>query len=214
MKKLLVMAALATLVATSAFAASGVITGSAHDLSAYSSNTDELCVYCHTPHGGSFDAPLWNRGVDSMAAYTAYTSATFDATASLAVGDAQLCMTCHDGDMSDALTNPPAGGQPDFLVPGPGGSTFSSTANIGGDAAKLTNDHPVGFVYDTALAGTDGELHDPAATPAVDALLFAGEMWCSSCHDVHKPGTVAASDIPFLRSTNNGSALCLTCHNK
>ena len=211
MKKLLVMAALATLVATSAFAASGVITNSAHDLSGYSNNTDELCVYCHTPHGGSDDAPLWNRGVADMTLYNEYTSATLNAVADLTVGDAQLCMTCHDGVMNDALTNPPGTANPNFLGI-PGSETFTGTANIGAD--DMTNDHPVGFVYNTALATLDTELHDPAATPAVAALLFSGEMWCSSCHDVHKPGLAANSDVPFLRETNNGSALCLTCHNK
>ena len=209
MKKLLVMAALATLVATSAFAASGVITGSAHDLSGYSTNTNELCVYCHTPHGGTNNAPLWNRGLADMSGYNVFDSATLNATPTLTVGDTQLCMSCHDGAMNDTLINPPAGGSPDFVALN---ATFSTAANIGDD--DLTNDHPVGFTYDTTLATADGELHNPATVPAVAALLFTGEMWCSSCHDVHKPGTVALSDIPFLRATNDGSALCLTCHNK
>ena len=211
MKKLLVMAALATLVATSAFAASGVITNSAHDLSAYSTNTNELCVYCHTPHGGTNDAPLWNRGLADMSGYNVFDSATLNATPTLTVGDTQLCMSCHDGVMNDALINPPAGGSPDFLGVN-SSATFTSAANIGAD--DLTNDHPVGFTYDGALATADGELHSPATVPAVAALLFNGDMWCSSCHDVHKPGLEANSDVPFLRSTNNASALCLTCHNK
>lgn len=212
MKKLLVMAALATLVATSAIAASGVITGSGHDLAGLSNNTDELCVYCHTPHGGSADAPLWNRGVADMTLYTAYTSATLQAAPNLTVGDAQLCMTCHDGDMSDALTNPPAGGNPNFLGV-PGSELLGVGVNIGGDAEGLSNDHPVGFVYDNALVLADGEL--VVETDAdVAALLFGGEVWCSSCHDVHKPGDVTTSDAPFLRVSNAGSALCLTCHAK
>jgi hypothetical protein len=120
-------------------------------------------------------------------------------------------MSCHDGDMSDTLLNAPAGGDPDFsAIP----ATFSSSANIGGDTAGMTNDHPVGFAYNAALIALDVELNDPATAP-VAALLFTGQqMWCSSCHDVHKPGLAANSDVPFLRTTNNASALCLTCHAK
>ena len=30
--------------------------------SLYATDQDSVCVFCHTPHGGSLDAPLWNRG--------------------------------------------------------------------------------------------------------------------------------------------------------
>lgn len=205
MKKLLVLAALATLVATSAFAASGTITNSAHDLSGYSSNTDELCVYCHTPHGGTADAPLWNRGVNAMS-YNAYNSATLQASIDLTVGDAKLCMTCHDGEMNDQLSNPPGIAQPDFTNIG---SAFTGTTAIGTD--DMTNDHPVGFNYADVITAGDAELNTGAP---VDALLFSGIMWCSSCHDVHKPGAAATGDAPFLRVDNGASALCKTCHAK
>jgi len=40
-------------------------------------------------------------------------------------------------------------------------------------------------------------------------VLFAGTMECASCHDVHDNGIA-----PFLRLSNDASAMCLTCHNK
>ena len=42
-----------------------------------------------------------------------------------------------------------------------------------------------------------------------DARLFNGKVECSSCHLVHDP-----SIPPFLRKSNAGSQLCLTCHVK
>lgn len=216
MKKVLVLAAAMALFAAPVLAASGTITNSKHDLSALADNLQgQLCVFCHTPHGGSADAPLWNRGVKDMTIYNAYTSTTKNATIDLTVGDAKLCMTCHDGGMTDNLTNY-LGSSTAPTETAPGDLSFSGIAAIGAD--DLTNDHPVGFTYNAALATADGELNDPT-TAAVDALLFgtavgSKDMWCSSCHDVHKPGVLANNDVPFLRQSNAGSNLCLTCHNK
>src|SRR3972149_11902096 len=47
--------------------------------------TSEVCVFCHTPHGGATDvaggaAPLWNRNMTTVMNnnYTMYTSPNFD----------------------------------------------------------------------------------------------------------------------------------------
>jgi len=39
--------------------------------------------------------------------------------------------------------------------------------------------------------------------------LFAGKVECPTCHAVHDPGIQ-----PFMRTSNAGSQLCLTCHSK
>ncbi|MBI3593131.1 MAG: hypothetical protein HY099_06610 [Nitrospirae bacterium] len=39
--------------------------------------------------------------------------------------------------------------------------------------------------------------------------MFSGRVECPSCHDPHDP-----SRNTFLRKSNAGSALCLTCHIK
>ena len=51
---------------TAAFAgqAAAQITGTQHNLSAQAGiDNDEICVYCHTPHGAdtTVEAPLWNK---------------------------------------------------------------------------------------------------------------------------------------------------------
>ena len=198
MKKIIVLLAVMVLISSSAFAA---ITGSAHDLSQDNTDgTDEVCVFCHTPHGGNTDAPLWNR--TSVEPTAVYTSGSFNATADSAVGDAKLCLSCHSGTaVSSALVNPSnAAG----VNPGTG-LTIAASTDIGTD---LANDHPVGFDYDSSDAD-DTEVK-AVSDAGVAALLFPGnEMWCSSCHDVHDD-----TNVPFLVMNNSGSNLCLTCHIK
>jgi predicted CXXCH cytochrome family protein len=184
------------------------IVGSGHDFSGAAWNsTTEICKVCHTPHNGVTTipgAPLWNHAL-STATYTVYTSSTLDATVGQPDGISKLCLSCHDGTI--ALNN--------FT-----GNTYSGAdVFASGDAllgTNLTNDHPISFLYDAALATTDGGLFNPTSTNSglgstIDAdMLFNHKVECASCHDVHN-GT--GIDFLLLKS-NTGSALCLTCHDK
>src|SRR3972149_4497546 len=82
--------ALATLSFVSNTSAVENVRGTRHNLSAsrtIDSNlkftaTTEVCVFCHTPHGGRADvaggsAPLWNRAL-STATYIPYDSPNYD----------------------------------------------------------------------------------------------------------------------------------------
>ncbi len=207
MKKIFAILTACAFLGFSAVAFAG-IQGSKHDLTpsgAGGYSATELCGNCHTPHNSDTtvaDAPLWSH-VLTTATFTPYSSSTLDATIdfvdSAPTGISKLCMSCHDG--VTALYE--------------GGPVINdNSARVGID---LSNDHPVSFTYDTNLATTlDGELHDPATavsglggTIAAD-MLFSGQMECGSCHDVHDNDTFQ----PFLRKSNAGSALCMTCHDK
>jgi predicted CXXCH cytochrome family protein len=115
----------------------------------------------------------------------------------------KLCLSCHDG--VTAVDN--------FGGITTGTFTITGDANIG---TNLSNDHPVSFTYDLALATADGGLYDPATTNSglggtISAdMLFGGKLQCASCHDVHNS---AGIDFLLVKS-NAASALCLTCHNK
>lgn len=217
MKKVLVLAAAIALFAAPAMA---LVTTTDHDLSAGGGNvaftgaSDEICVYCHTPHGGLAGGtmPLWNR-TNPAAPITWYNSTTITAAIKgngagaqdHANSDAILCLSCHDGSsITGGLQNEPNSGA--VNVAATGGWTGGGEANLTGD---MSNDHPVGFTYLTASTA-DGEIRDIAAVQVIEPkiTLFAGEMWCSSCHDVHN----GADD--FLVTTNAGSALCKACHIK
>jgi len=209
MKKVLVLVAMFSLVASSAFA---VISGGGHDMRLVLSDEGvdvEICAYCHTPHSASAVMPLWNRDA-STTAVTVYTSGSVNndaVSASILASDAGLCLSCHDNSIdAGTVTNAPrsaavAAGQMGTTI------TWSNTfANIG---SSLTNDHPIGFNYDAALVAADGQLHTKVAaegaTGMTGALSFGNgnEMWCSSCHDVHDN-----ANTPFLVMANSGSDLC------
>lgn len=99
----------------------------------------------------------------------------------------------------------------------------------------LRNDHPVGIVYPT-VTGPDVDFATPSTTTG--SLRFFDtngngransnevrlyntgdgfEVECASCHDPHGvPSAGAGSTFisSFLRVSNTGSVLCLTCHTK
>jgi len=184
----------------------GQITGSDHDFSNKNWNPDkEICNVCHTPHNADVsvtDAPLWNHAVTN-ASFTVYSSATLDAgPLGQPDGISKLCLSCHDGTV--AIDN---------FGSNAGGTFIGTGAEIGTD---LSDDHPVSFTYDAALASSDGGLFDPTTDPSglggtiKDDLLFNNKLECASCHDVHN----GSGNKDLLRIDNTGSALCLTCHNK
>lgn len=206
--------------------AAGTVVGSKHDLRAVGGGTPtgtgltEVCVVCHTPHqavAANRQYPLWNHTGTATTNFGVYTSPTMNATPTNIGGAAMgaqsasmLCMSCHDGTVSVlSMYNPPNSGTPTVTAIGGRISATGqiiSNANVG---TNMSDDHPVNFTYNTALATADGGLRDPATTPAVATLLIGGMMQCSSCHSNHDP-----TNTPFLRTSNVGSALCLTCHIK
>ena len=183
--------------------ASAQIAGTDHDLRGQPGTGGEVCVVCHTPHNADTsvtNAPLWDHEL-TVASFTPYISPTLDATVGQPTGGSRLCLSCHDGTVAiDSF-----GGRTGTNIIGAGGL-------IGDD---LSDDHPISFVYDTALATSDGGLFDPATALSGlggtinDDMLFAGNLQCGSCHDVHDD-----SNAPFLRMTNDASAMCFTCHDK
>ena len=182
------------------------IVGTSHDFSDGEAwnTTGELCVVCHTPHNSDMtvtSAPLWNHKVTTVAAYNIYSSSTLDATdMGQPSAESKLCLSCHDGTV--ALEN--------F-----GGVTTGTNFIASPLGSDLRNDHPISFTYDAALSGTDLGLNNPTTTNSglgstiTNDMLFSGKLQCATCHNVHDNSNGA-----FLRVSNAGSALCLTCHDK
>lgn len=207
----------------------------APDPSGFPAVIDQVCVFCHTPHGAAtgLEAPLWNRTNYPPAGYTykMYTSASFTQSMPTApTGVSALCMSCHDGVSSVAvgtLINPPGDAQPgditttlttgaigDIYYVLPNGFTFQGwKANIGnryqGDGfteIDMSNDHPVSFIY-PVKAG----LH-PASSIDSRLRLFGpgkNKIECATCHLVHDNAYP-----PFLSMPNTGSGMCTECHDK
>lgn len=138
-------------------------------------NTAEICVFCHTPHGGSTDAPvpLWNKrlgtpgvpaGGGTYKTYDTLQTPSLDGTVAPVGSISMACLSCHDGTQAmDNVINAPGSGQ---VVANGGdgtndgkdgrgwswsGSTVDSTGKLTSGAAligtDLSNDHPIGIQY-------------------------------------------------------------------
>ena len=70
------------------------------------------------------------------------------------------------------------------------------------------DDHPISFVYDSALAARNGQLSYPSVLRGTPVRLDKlGQLQCTSCHDAHDN-----QYGKFLVMDNSFSALCTTCH--
>lgn len=245
------------------------VTGSqgARDGDLHTTGTDEICVFCHTPHGsaapGLVNAPIWNKAAPAPANYTVYTSGTMQGTAGVAAGSMSLaCLSCHDGTqaMDNMINSPGASG---YTAGGArGGNAVGGTAVTGNWVAgtasaegldvvagamqttagvvmlgtDLSNDHPIGMAYcgggqtntagNAGCADTDFNAQTAAAVNGgsfyvgasaiqrenmrtYGATTASATVECGSCHDPHN-----AVNKTFLRTSNAGSGVCLTCHIK
>ncbi|HET9579619.1 MAG TPA: hypothetical protein VFP44_17430 [Usitatibacter sp.] len=130
--------------------------------------TDEICVFCHTPHAAdnSAPAPLWNKKLPDGTGYTTYAnlgSSTIDGKI-LNVGSISLaCLSCHDGTqaMDNVINSPGSGG---YAADGGGAAgqnwSWAGSLRVDGDGklinatdtlamlgTDLSNDHPIGIQY-------------------------------------------------------------------
>jgi predicted CXXCH cytochrome family protein len=198
----------ATLAVVGLAASAGTIVGSKHD---FTTAAGQVCVACHAPHNAAVlaDAPLWNHQLNAAQTYTVYASATMNATVGQPGSTSKLCLSCHDGTL--AVNN--FGGVTTAT------NKLTGTTNLGTD---LSNDHPIGITYDTALSTADGALKDPSTTTVTigDAktktgllsavMLYANKLECASCHDVHNTFAVATTKMVKTSATT----ICTTCHVK
>ncbi len=182
------------------------VVNSPHNLSASgtgsvrSTTENQVCIFCHAPHNASPIRPLWNRATP-VDAYTIYTSPALDAEPGQPTGASKMCLSCHDGTIAigavvSRQTPIPMAGGVVTMPQGPG--------LIGTD---LRDDHPISFRFDSSLAAADPKLRQPATLPHEIRLDANGELQCTTCHDAHNN---VHGD--FLVMSNNGSALCVSCH--
>lgn len=188
-----------------------------NDLSASVADYGEICVYCHTPHGGQTNAPLWNRQF-TTSTFTMYNDPTGGSSdlqmtfEGQPTGVSLACLSCHDGTIGiDVIINKPnassATALNQTLSDIYGGTDPDSLKILGTD---LRNDHPISMVYDPSL---DGQFNTIASITTAGLKLFSdasnsNKVECATCHNPH------TKNATFLRVLNSGSALCLTCHNK
>jgi predicted CXXCH cytochrome family protein len=156
-----------------------------HDLSLASGNT---CILCHMrENSGRKQKAAWNPNLPN-AQYAMYDSPTMDMRmAYQPQGISLACLSCHDGTFAS-----------DHARTG-----FMTRSN------DLTDDHPVSVTYEPSR---DRDFAIPVNGRVGTLPLYGDRMdqvECATCHDPHGDTRQA-----LLRISNEGSALCFTCHNK
>ena len=219
MKKYLFFTTLIAILFLASFAYSGVkdtkhnFSSATYSPNAYFLGTQQVCVFCHTPHHADQNyGALLNHEINDAQAYDPYDSPTIDMIQTSPHEGSIICLSCHDGTIAvnslNNLPGPEAAGN--YGIPGGpaldglGKLTSVSNAFVGTD---LSNDHPVGLTYDATLdTNFVNKTNNSDLYP--DKLLFDGlYVECSSCHDPHNN-----TYSNFLIESNDNSNLCLRCH--
>jgi predicted CXXCH cytochrome family protein len=186
------------------------IVNSVHNLSVNgpgvikASSEKDACVFCHTVHRANGATPLWNHSLSGVTNYIVYSSARLTAlnvTIPQPNGASRLCLSCHDGTV--ALGSVSSRTTPINMQ----GGTTTMPAGANNLGTDLSADHPISFIYDSALAARDSEIKDPGQLTGAVRLDNESQLQCTACHDPHNN-----QFGNFLVMDNTGSALCLVCH--
>lgn len=204
--------------------------------------TDQICIFCHTPHSATPDSPLWSRPDPATATFPLYNSplviaGTINAgdpagqvtrsgytnadPAAYPNGASRLCLSCHDGVTAIGLL------RDNTTINMLGGTTLNdfglSNRPTYDPVIDLSTSHPISFTYDSnVLADLDAHYGSgayilPSTADAVDTPLDGHQrMQCTTCHDPHND-TRAAVGIPFWRQTSvvfvdEYDDVCNACH--
>jgi hypothetical protein len=208
--------------------------GGRRALPASSGGTDQICIFCHTPHAAAPGTKLSSRPDPATSSFPLYAQplaikgnvpgfedptapsrskyTTTDPTVTYPNGATRLCLSCHDGVtaigiLRDSTTIAMVGGE--NYVP--------ATAAI-----DLSTSHPISFVYDTAVladvlaarGANTYQLPDPGDT--IDTPLDGlSRMQCTTCHDPHEDASIEDGTLPpFWRETGTTAYddVCDACH--
>jgi len=196
----------------------------------------EICVFCHTPFVNISQtqsqspplAPKWQSAVGSGHSYTMFDD--IGRLDQLSVGSQSIaCLSCHDGNQAFSVSK--LSFDHPYGVPYRGYTRRESTQTNQRSAPKeaavsathlialdefrepsqgVVNDRTVWWVS----AGGRSTLRSRDDLPLYlrkdegASGLDIPFIECSSCHNPHTTNRL------FLRVSNEGSRLCLTCHNK
>jgi len=237
-----VVLSLVVVVFSTSVACAGSIVFSKHNLSStssaggiYSTETTQVCVFCHTPHNAVYNRLLWNRSIPTTT-FKMFTSTNFGGVAGSNLktilkasvldtnSTSYMCLSCHDRSAAQLVSDmgPSNGGVTAALVGNTASWPTYQITNTGGAGDRsLTDDHPIGFSYGDAVTAVVTVTPSPlkalaAVTPVLGTGAFfsnsAGKtdaMECATCHMTHDN-----DNGYFLRISNSGSQLCLACHIK
>ena len=222
--------------------ASEDVRNSKHNLSSFSagygegpdlvkSNTQEVCIFCHTPHGGdttaSGSAPLWNRSLANPTSFTPYDSPNFDrggVDPGRPKGVSLACLSCHDGTLAlNTLINYPGSGSTPNITMDPSARVSSTghMTNIGSLTfpmlgIDLTNDHPIGMeICDSTKADHDLQFAEVCDNSTVPTTGNTGLLPLTRTGATGLPGDIRDYIRAYKSAGSAGGWYieCASCHN-
>ena len=185
----------------------------------YKASTEtQICIFCHTPHGATANAPLWGRP-DS--------TETFNIRAGLQIsnstivnttlygnttdpneypnGASKLCLSCHDGVTALGILSD--------------GYEIEMVSSDLATAIDLTMSHPVSFVYNGTVQSFLGASYIYPGAGSIYLETDSGgvtRVQCTSCHQPHQDTKGTGSGIyPFWKGDGLASdydPVCQACH--
>ncbi len=192
--------------------------------------TDQICVFCHTPHSAAPESPLWSRpdptgpksdgtfpvyaqslGIKNSAVLTGYDADSPDYPS----GASRMCLSCHDGVTSIGVLL----GEKTIVM---SGDDTITTGDLTINAViNLSTSHPISFLYNqevvNAIDATNTEYKVPDVAIVDTPLDGTGKMQCTTCHDPHEDTRPLESygNLPFWRHqkyTKSYDDVCNACH--
>lgn len=229
-KKISWLFASITLISALPLMAQTSIVGSQHDLSGINVSTDEVCVFCHTPHGADTSEaalPLWNKALPDGTGYTRYSTTgtpSFDSTEADVGSISLACLSCHDGSQAmDSVINAPGSDGYNALGTVIGGTlgVFMTGSPVPMLTTDLSDDHPISIPYGAGgAASTDADgpwstFSDPDFKTIQKDTLNGQPIWWVDTADGGGAGTREKKDLP-LYTRNEGTIQpfveCGSCH--
>ncbi len=194
------------------------------EMEGFPSRSNQICVFCHTPHGSSGEGPLWNRQASTVSFFKHFSSA------SLAIddpsvrgiseygqpnGSSRLCLSCHDGVTAlGALFSTPSGATPMYFLDV---RTGQSGTNIHLPYETYSSHHPVSFKYDVNVRNilTSPPYNRPYwFSPANGVTLDRYQrMQCTTCHDPHQDKSDVQDPTTPFWTGKTYAEVCKSCHN-
>lgn len=196
--------------------------------------TDQICIFCHTPHSATPESTLWSRPDPNTGTFPLYGQQLVikgdypgapagsqdrsqyknDGSVIYPSGASRLCLSCHDGVTAIGILN-----------------DGTSIAMLGGQdlvtgvaVIDLSTSHPISFVYDNAVL-TDINTARPGTTYQLPLNLTVptpldgeNKMQCTTCHDPHNDTSLDGGGLPpFWRWTGTPIVdeyedVCNQCH--
>ena len=206
------------------------------------SETGEICVFCHTPHGGTDSSavrgPLWNRSLSNAPSgyklYDQVWSRSFEGEVhpGAPTGYSRLCLSCHDGTIAlgSVINAPGSGGfkanpagesipvrQRTVSTDQTGGGVTGGPSGIIMPAGQPDDPNANAFGGDTRRLGTD-LTNDHPVSFRFDSLLaqIDTELVNPGPSPVNVADGTPISPLRRAEGTTPGvfdSVQCTSCHN-